>query len=57
MLDVLVVLAALQTSLVVDDDLELSAVLAVLLTLGLVNVDRVEDLLIYLESEFLARLD
>lgn len=56
-LNVLVVLAAFQTCLVVDDYFDLRAILAVLLALGLVDVNGVEHSLVDLKSKLLASLE
>ena len=55
-LDVLVVLACLQTRLVVDDDLDLRRVTTMLLTLGLVDVNSTEDFLAQIICKPLADL-
>lgn len=57
MLDVLVILTGFQTGLVVDDNFDLSGVTAVLLALGVVNIDCIEDALWDLKGILLASLD
>lgn len=57
MLDVLVILTSFQTGLVVDDNFDLCGVTAVLLALGVINVDCIEDTLWDLKGILLAGLD
>lgn len=56
-LDVLVILTGFQTGLVVDHNFDLSGVTAVLLALGVVNIDCIEDALWDLKGILLASLD
>ena len=56
-LDVLVILTGFQTGLVVDDNFNLCGVTAVLLALGVVNIDCIEDALWDLKGILLASLD
>ena len=57
MLDVLVILTSFQARLVVDHQLNLGGVFAVLLAFRLIDVNDIENTFINFERKFLACLD